>query len=175
MSVTRARLEPKPTSDVIYSALSGLFIMAVVAAGEGLIAGGLLGITAGPSGYRAGETWAMAAVYGAVCAMAVGGPTGLISFIVVELLCRHLPDEAVGRSLKGAMRGSAFGVVAGGLLGLLLAELMPGTTEPAQGYILGVIVGFIGGTFFGGIKHALMERGDHEEPARRPGCVVVVA
>jgi hypothetical protein len=164
MSATSMRLQRKPASDVIYSAFSGLAIMTAIGGVEGFATGGLFGLAEGLERGVRPTMFVQGGVGGMICAMIIGAPIGFVCWGLLEVLCRRIPDEAVLRAQRAAMKGSVFGVSLGGLLGLFLAPMMPGHVEAGQGYICGVIAGFIGGTLLGGINRAWMEACDYEEP-----------
>lgn len=171
MSVTNVQMRPKPAGNIISSAFLGLAVMATVAAGEGLVSGSLLGIMEGAGSSDRGGSIFMNVIGGTFCAMLIGIPVGLISFAVVAILCRHLPDRALARAHRGAILGSVFGVSAGGSLAIFIALLMPegiNTISIGKLYIPGVIIGFIGGTLLGGINRACREVHEHEEPEALP-------
>jgi hypothetical protein len=163
MSVINAPIRAKRVSDIIYAGCRGLAIMIGVAAFEGMISGSLFGLV---EGFLSNHIDGMVggAIGGTLCAMMVGAPVGFVCFAIVELLFHGLPDEAIKRAQRAAVKGSIFGITMGGGI-VILASLfgIPDDMTMKHMFIPGVILGFIGGTLSGGINHARMEASDHEE------------
>lgn len=151
----------------------GFFWMLMIGLVEGVATGGVLAIVmtlaSAPSGAGDGATVFLGMMVGAAVAMCVGALTGAIALGLVGALTARRNDEGqvFTRATNWAARGSAVGVLVGaasGTTGAALLALALNRNFGAviggylfSGYILGVIGGFVVGTFAGAIYGALNE------------------
>lgn len=106
----------------------------------------------------------MGALFGALRAMNNGFWSGAIAFgIAGYFACFSvLPQKVFAKAFRLAWRAAIVGVVVGAVLGPLNFFLLRRFTtiylgEPFLGYIFGVTVGFVIGTFYGAIVGARRE------------------
>ena len=157
---------------VLWFAVAGAICMALVGAVAGSISGGLMIFIPNDFGYQGtNRLWkdvGTGAAFGAIYAVFTGLCSGAIAFgSAGTMACfSNLPKKVFRASWRLAWRATLIGTFIGGVLGainaLLFGRFFGGRNDLFGGYLfggymIGVISGFIVGTFYGALAGAERE------------------
>ena len=152
---------------VLWFAVAGTVLMALVGVVAGSVTGALMiflnNLTTARGTRSLFGDVGTGALVGSAYAVSVGLISGAIAFgSAGTMACfSNLPRKVFGASWRLAWRATFIATAVGGVLGpinmLLFARLLRSTGDSFSGYMLGVIGGFIIGTFYGALVGAKRE------------------